>query len=229
MLGKKKKSETPKQVTTPPPAGGKPHPILYYFIPVLFIAAVAAAALVFVQSWLSERYAAGKLQDAARFAAVTMQHYAASVVNGKADLVKITAGSLRVRQTLTGSEEELMRMGKSLQKKLPGALWVKLLPTRGWDDEKVQKALMGSFAAAEMYQQVREQGKMMPAEALKDASGRSYFLLAAPVRNTEKPVGVLFAAFPMKLIAGGLQGFSSENISLVLEQDKNMPLVSAGA
>ncbi|WP_456373923.1 phosphomannomutase/phosphoglucomutase, partial [Thiolapillus sp.] len=82
---------------------------------------------------------------------------------------------------------------------------------------------------AEMYQQVREQGKMMPAEALKDASGRSYFLLAAPVRNAEKLDGVLFTAFPMKLIAGGLQGFSSENISLVLEQDKNMPLVSAGA
>jgi phosphomannomutase/phosphoglucomutase len=229
MLGKKKKAEAPKEAAKPQPSGGKPHTMLHYFLPVLVLAAVAVSGLVVGQSWLSERYAAGKLQDAARFTAATMQHYVASVVKGKAELLKITADSKRVHQALAGDEEKLVDVGKELQKKLPGALWVRLLPARNWDDERIQKALMGSFAAAEMYQQVREQGKMMPVEALKNPRGKRYFLLAAPVKSGGRLDGVLFAGFPMQLIAAGLQGFESENMSLVLEQDKNMPLLTIGS
>ncbi len=234
MLGKKKKAEATQTMdmpqSPPQPRGvGKPHTIFHYFVPVLIIAAVAVSGLVAGQSWLSERYAAGKLQDAAEFVAVTMQRYVSSVTKGKTELVKSLADSALVHRALAGSDQNLRDAGMVLQKKLPDVEWVRLLPARTWDDEKIQNTLMGSFAAADMYQQVREHGKMVPIEALKDSSGKRYFLLAVPVSQGGKLEGVLFAGFPMRLISAGLQGFESENMSLVLEQDKNMPLLTVGS
>ncbi|WP_172649461.1 phosphomannomutase/phosphoglucomutase [Thiolapillus brandeum] len=195
----------------------------------LIIAAVAVSGLVVGQSWLSERYAAAKLQEAAKFVAVTMQRYVSSVAAGKKELIKVIADSALVHQALAGDDKDLMEADRALQKKLPEAAWVRLLPARGWDDEKIQKTLMGSFAAAEMYQQVREHGKVVPVEALKDSNGKQYFLLAVPVNQGGNLKGVLFAGFPMRLISAGLQGFESENMSLVLEQGKGLQLFTVGS
>ncbi len=231
MLGKKKKDKLPGSAgnASATTTSGRPHTIFYYFIPVLIIAALAISALAAGQSWLSEQYAAGKLREAAGFVAKTFQQYVTAVVTGKTDMVRVAADSGHVRQALSGGDEVMARVGETLKKKLPDALWVRLLPAKGWDDEKIQKTLQGSFAAAEMYQQVRSQGKMVPVEALKDARGKSYFLLAIPVISSGKLGGVLFAAFPMKLVSDSFREFSSENIGLVLEQDKNLPLLSAGS
>ncbi len=228
MLGKKKKDKLPGTTGKSPTTTGNPHTIFYYFIPVLVIAALAISGLVAGQSWLSERYAAGKLREAAEFVAKTFQQYVSAVVTGKTDIVRVVAGSEFVRKASSGGEDMLTGVEETLQKKLPDALWVRLLPARGWDDEKIQKTLHGSFAAAEMYQQVRSQGKMVPVEALKDAKGKSYFLIAVPVTTGGKLGGVLFAAFSMKPVSESFRGFRSDNIGLVLEQDKNLPLVSAG-
>ncbi len=228
MLGKKKKDKPSGSAGTSPATTGTPHTIFYYFIPVLIIAALAVSGLVAGQSWLSERYAAGKLREAAGFVAKTMQQYVSAVVTGKTDMVRVVADSEYVRKASSGGDDAMTRVGEVLQKKLPDALWIRLLPARGWDDEKIQETLQGSFAAAEMYQQVRSQGKMVPVEALKDARGKSYFLLAVPVTSGGKLGGVLFAAFPMKLVSESFRGVRSENIGLVLEQDKNLPLLSAG-
>jgi len=228
MLGKKKEGKVSGSVGNSPSTTGTPHTIFYYFIPVLAIAALAVSGLVAGQSWLSERNAAGKLREAAGFVAKTFQQYVSAVVTGKTDMVRVVADSEYVRKATSGGDDVMNKVGVTLQKKLPDALWVRLLPARGWDDEKVQKTLQGSFAAAEMYQQVRSREKMVPVEALKDAKGKSYFLLAVPVTNGGKLGGVLFAAFPMKLVLARFRGFRSENIGLVLEQDKNLPLLSAG-
>ena len=233
MLGKKKKAEAAQTMDTsqspPQPWRGKPHTIFHYFVPVLMIAAVAVFGLVAGQSWLSERYAASKLQDAAKFAAVTMERYVSSVTTGKTELVQSLADSALVHRVLAGSDQDIRDAGMALQKRLPGVEWVRLLPARTWDDETIQKTLMGSFAASDMYQQVREHGKMVPIEALKDPSGKRYFLLAVPVSQGGKLEGVLFAGFPMRLLSAGLEGLGPENMSLVLEQDKNMPLLTVGS
>ncbi|WP_457673521.1 phosphomannomutase/phosphoglucomutase, partial [Thiolapillus sp.] len=228
MLGKKKKTEAPAPVASPSTTTGNSHSIFYYFVPVLIIAALAVSGLVAGQSWLGERYAAGKLHDAARFVATTVQQYVTAVVAGKRDLVRVVADTGAVHKALSGSDIRLQEAGQHLQKLLPEALWIRLLPANGWDDEKIQKTLMGSFAASEMFQQVRDSGKMVPVEALKDSGGRSYFLIAAPVAGEGGIRGVLFAGFPMRLIASGFQGFRSDNIGLVLEQDGNLPLLSVG-
>ncbi len=228
MLRKKKKDEASASAGSPPATTGRPHTIFYYFIPVLVVAALAVSGLMVGQSWLSERNAAGKVRDAAGFVAKTFQQYVSAVVTGKTDMVRVVADSGYVRKAPSGGDEVMARVGETLKKKLPDALWVRLLPARGWDDEKIQKTLHGSFAAAEMYQQLRRRGKMVPAEALKDAKGKSYFLLAIPVTNGSELAGVLFAAFPMKLVSERFGEFRSENIGLVLEQDKNLPLLSAG-
>lgn len=229
MIGKKKQTPAVENAATLPLGNVQPRSMFYYFIPSLVMAAVLVSALVAGQRWLSEQNARARLDQSAKLLASTVQKYVAAVIQGKSELIGVIAGEPLVKEALRKDEQAMLAADKVLEAKLPEVLSVKLLPTEDWDDAKVQTALFGSYAAAEMFQRVRAKAAPVPVEALKSADGKTYFLIAMPVKEAGRLRGVLFATFPFQLISSGLQDLRARGVGISLEQDAGMPLVTLGS
>ncbi len=229
MIGKKKQAPAVENATTLPPGNVQPRSMFYYFIPSLVMAVVLVSALVAGQSWLSEQNARARLDQSAKLVANTVQKYVGAVIQGKSELVAMFAGESLVKEALRNGEQAMLAADAAIEARLPDVLSVKLLPAEGWDDAKVQTALFGSYAAADMFQRVRAKAAPVPIEALKSADGKTYFLIAMPVKEEGKLAGVLFATFPFKLVSAGLKDLRTRGVGISLEQDTGMPLVTLGS
>ncbi|WP_457669279.1 phosphomannomutase/phosphoglucomutase [Thiolapillus sp.] len=234
MSGSTEKTAEEKQETAaerkakPVLKDGRSHSMLYYFIPVLVLLVLLITALVAGQSWLNARNTSAKLDRSARLVAESLQKYVGAVVQGKAELVRLAASRPAVLNAVREGEEAMLAMDKMLQDKLPDVLRTRLLPVKDWSDEKIQQELFGSYAAADMYQRVRDKSATVPVEALKDKQGKVYFLIAMPVKDGNQLAGVLFATFPFKLISKGLKELQLQGVAIRLEQDTGMSLFKAG-
>ncbi|HID46236.1 MAG TPA: phosphomannomutase/phosphoglucomutase [Chromatiaceae bacterium] len=241
MLGKKKKvgkdknaAEEEKEAVTeqtarPVADDGRSYSMLYYFIPAFILAVLLVAALVAAQSWLSNKQASEKLKQSAAMVGSVVQKYASAVVHGKSELVRLAASRPGVLQAVREGEQAMDEVDRLLQETLPDVLLTRLLPAKDWDDEKVQQELFGSYAAADMYQRVREKSAPVPVEALKDSKGKVYFLVAMPVKDGDELAGVLFATFPFALVSRGLNDVPFQGVSIRMEQDTGMPLLYLGS
>ncbi len=234
MIGKKKKApvvDIEADVIAPMPVMEKdrqPRSMFHYLVPVLVVAVVVIVGLVFGQAWLSGQSASKNLNQSAQMLAKAINRYSASVVKGKTDAVQFAAKTPALVAAISRGDRAMLNAAARVQKNMPDALSVKLVPAKAWDDAKVQSFLFDSYAAAEMFQQVRNTSKPVPAAALKDRKGRFYFLIAAPVESGSTLSGVLFAQFPIKVIADGLKDIRLANTGVRLEQDTGMPIVSVG-
>ncbi len=228
MIGKKKQASVVEDTVQRSAGGCKPRSMFYYFVPVLIMAVVLVSAVVVGQSWLSNNEVESELEQSVKPLANAVRKYVGAVVQGKSELVRLAAAENAVLKALRAGEAAMQDAGSILETKLPDALSVRLLPAKDWDDAKVQATLFGSYAAADMFQRVRAKAGPVPVEALKDADGKAYFLVAMPVKEEEKLSGVLFVTFPLQLISAGLKDLQIRNAGIRLEQNTGMPLVALG-
>jgi phosphomannomutase/phosphoglucomutase len=229
VIGKKKKDPaTETAAVVPIENTGKPHSMLHYVIPVLVVGVVVIAGLAFGQAWLNGKSANKNLDQSARMLATTINRYSAAVVQGKMNMVRFAAADPALAGAISRGDQAMLNAAGTVQKNMSDAISVKLIPAKSWDDAKVQSFLFGSYAAAEMFQQVRNKSKSIPVAALKDNTGKFYFLIAMPVRGGSNLAGVLFAQFPVKIIADGLKDIRLKGVGFRLEQDTGMPIVEIG-
>lgn len=228
MIGKKKQAPAAEGAAQLPPGSAKPRSMLYYYIPALLLAVLLIATLVAGQSWLSERNAGARLGQSAQYLATTVQALVVSVVRGKSELVGLVAAEPVMVEAIHAGEQAMLEAGKVLEERLPGVLSARLLPVNGWDDAKVQETLFGSYAAADMFQRVRDRSAPPPVEALKGADGKAYFVIAMPVQEQAALSGVLVATFPLQLLLSEMKDLRFQDVSISLEQDGGLSLFALG-
>ncbi len=228
MIGKKKQAAATEEVAQLPPGSVKPRSMLYYYVPVLLVAALLVAALVAVQNWLSEKNASSRLDESVELYATAIQKFVGSVVEGKLELLELMVADPVVVEALRGGEQSMLDTAKALEGRLPDVLAVRLLPAKDWDDAKVQELLFGSYAAADMYQKVRNRSAQVPVEALKGADGKAYFVTALPVKENDELAGVLVATFPLQLIVSRVKSLPTRGVGIRLEQKGGMSLFAVG-
>jgi hypothetical protein len=169
-----------------------------YYLPVILVAVVSIAIFTLVSSWLTGKAAAERQQRLTRSLATAMQQDVADLAHGKVALVVALAGEPWLGR-VAEEEAEVEKAAAALRKRLQGATRVVLVPAR-WHDEKVLEALSGSYAAADMFQEVLKARKVVPVEMIKDREGRQHLVVAAPVMAGRRVKAVLFAGFSLEEI-----------------------------
>ncbi len=190
--------------------------IFSYYLPVILAAMVATAAFTVATSWLSNQAAGERLARLAHTLAVSVQSQVAGAVHDRVQMLELLARQPSTLQALQrgGDLEQLRQRMADL---LPAAIEVVAIPI-GWSEERVLKAVSGSFAAAEMFQTVLREHKRPPAQVLPDAKGRKRILLATPVSQGDTLLGVLLAAFSLDGFRQNLASLRLQEAYLALEQ-----------
>lgn len=213
----KKSKEEPAEAVTVENRGAKRSRSLFsYYLPTLIVATIAIAVFTFTSSWLANEAASQRQERLAASLAKSVQKQVAELVQGKIDQLSMLAADPGFIK-LARQEGKLQKLREMLSRKLPGSTLITVVSTR-WEDEKVLQAVSGSYAAADMFQQVHRDRKVAPAQVVTDKSGRKHILLAVPMRVPDGIVAVLFAGYPMELLKPGLEELGLSESAVVLEQ-----------
>ena len=234
MIDKKKgntKEEAAPEPSVQPVSKGatRSRGIFSYYLPVILVAVLSIALFTLASSWLAGQAAAERQAHLTHSLAVVVQQEVAGLVQGKVELVSLLARDPWLSSVLEKGEQP-EKVAKRLQERLPGAALVVVVPAR-WNDEKVLKALSGSYAAADMFQEVLRSRGVVPAEAIKDREGKQYLLVAVPVLSGDRVTAVLFAGFPLGALQGAFKGLQLKDAYVALEQvfaGGSLLLASAG-
>ena len=194
----------------------RPHSIFSYYLPVILAAMVTTAAFTVATSWLSNRAAGERLARLAHTLAVSVRNQVAGAVHDRVQMLELLARQPSTLQALQQGGD-LGRLRRRMADLLPAAIEVVAIPA-GWGEEKVLKAVSGSFAAAEMFQSVLREHERPPAQVLPDARGGKRIMLATPVSRGDALLGVLLAAFPLDELKRNLASLQLQEAYLALEQ-----------
>ena len=217
LLKKKKRDEESSAPVTVQTKGAKrSRSIFSYYLPTLVVAMIAIAAFTFASSWLASQAASQRQARLVTSLAQSVQKQVSELVQGKIGQVSILASEPGFIK-LARQEGKLQQLREMLTKRLPGSTLVTVVPSR-WEDEKVLRAVSGSYAAADLFQQVQRSRKAAPAQVVTDKSGRKHILLAVPMAGPEGVVAVLFAGYPVELLKPGLEELGLSESAVVLEQ-----------
>ncbi|RTZ76922.1 MAG: hypothetical protein DSZ01_07590 [Gammaproteobacteria bacterium] len=236
MIGRKKKNKNKNGEAAPEPSVAmaskgvtRSRSIFSYYLPVILVAVVSIALFTFASSWLAGQAASERQDRLTHSLAVAVQQRVAELVQGRMALVSVLARDPQLEAALKRGEKP-GNVAKQLQERMPEATLVVVVPAR-WNDEKVLRALSGSYAAADMFQEVLRSRGEVPAEAIKDREGKRHLLVAAPVLSGNKVEAVLFAGFPLGVLKKSFSGLQLNDAYVSLEQvfaGGSLLLASAG-
>ena len=220
MIGKKKKA--PGETVSPPSpvssaqGAARSRSLFSYYLPVIVAAVFAIALFTFTSSWLASQAAAERQARLTQSLATAIQQQVTELVRGKMALVSMLAADPRLA-VLSGKDAEVKKLQLRLQRRVKDASFVVVIPVE-WNDEKVLKALSGSFAAAAMFQKVLKMRKEAPAEVIRDEAGKQHLVVAAPVGAGDALRAVLFVGFPVQEVTRGVAQLRLDEAHVVLEQ-----------
>ncbi len=236
MIGRKKKNKNKNGEAAPEPSVAmaskgvtRSRSIFSYYLPVILVAVVSIALFTFASSWLAGQAASERQDRLTHSLAVAVQQRVAELVQGRMALVSVLARDPQLEAALKRGEKP-GNVAKQLQERMPEATLVVVVPAR-WNDEKVLRALSGSYAAADMFQEVLRSRGEVPAEEIKDREGKRHLLVAAPVLSGNKVEAVLFAGFPLGVLKKSFSGLQLNDAYVSLEQvfaGGSLLLASAG-
>jgi len=221
LIGNKEKNEkaeiAPEPSVQPVSKGAKrSRSIFSYYLPVILVAVVSIALFTLASSWLAGQAASERQAQLTRSLAVAVQQEIGALVQGKVELASVLARDPWLASVLEKGEQP-GKVAKRLRERLPEARLVVVVPA-SWNDEKVLEALSGSYAAADMFQEVLSSRGVVPAEAVKDREGKQYLLVAIPVLSANRVMAVLFAGFPLEVVKKSFDGLQLNDAYVALEQ-----------
>jgi phosphomannomutase/phosphoglucomutase len=173
-----------------------------------FLVALAVVALGVVLAW----YAGERVRDAQQRQsrlerAEAVARLVASGLGSGLDQVRRTllasAGDAEAQRLLQGySAERARAWGRTVGRRLPGALAVNLLPS-GWDDVAGLDSPYLGFAALDLVRQAEREGKPSAFEVHQAGGQGQYVSVAVPVRidGDEKVLGTVHAALSVEWLA----------------------------
>jgi phosphomannomutase/phosphoglucomutase len=202
-LGKGKVKD--KAVAAPAQAPAKKlpgRPLWVYGLPLVAGAAIVLALLTLLgqqQIWSAQRATA---EQGMRQAAQVLAGQVAGIVDNSYDLLALLAADPAVLPALRQDDTARRTVAGRLQQGVPQWLQLRLLPA-DWDRTDPQGPAPMGFAGVDMVRRAAT-GRRPPAEVHQLEGDQPYLALAEPLLADGTPVGVLFAALPLKLVTAPL-------------------------
>ena len=200
ILKKSKEQDTPRGEAA---QGGRP--LLIYFLPAVLVAIVLMGAIALLAQRGIHTAASETAAKMARTVADTTAARLESEVIARRNLLRLTLADAAAGKALADGDAEALNVVEAdLQKRLPGILQVRLLPTDANQPDPTGPAPLG-YAGLDMLRRTVKGGRPPAAEIHQIKSGVPYLALTAPVRNGASVVGVLFSAWDLRPIIALVQ------------------------
>lgn len=193
--------QTNGKATIKPVSVGGGRPLFVYFLPAVVVG-ILLMLLIAVMAQQSMNSAAG---DAARTSAAAVAEALAGRIEGeiaaRRSLVDLVLSDGSAADALRdGRGEVIDALQADLQRRLPGLLQVRLLPTDVNQPDPGGAAPMG-YAGLDMVKRVFDSGRPSVGEIHQIKGGAPYMAMAAPIPADGRIIGALFTAWDMRFLS----------------------------